>query len=357
MLDTITQKPANQTDAKILIVDDEPHICNIISRWLKIDGYACQTANSADEAIALLADEHFSLMISDIMMPHKSGIELLEETRDQYPDMAVLMATAVDERGTAIKALDLGAYGYMIKPVEQNEFLINVASALERRRLFLKSKKYEDNLKQEVLERTRDIRKREEEIALRLVWASEYRDDDTGQHIRRIGLFSEAVAKGLHLSPTEVDDIRVTAPMHDIGKIGISDTILLKPGRLTEEEFNKVKEHTTIGAKILSGTDIPLLHLAGQIALSHHEKWDGSGYPHGLVGDTIPIAARITALVDVYDALVYDRVYRPAFPEEKALGILKEGKGLHFDPDVYDCFMDNLTLIKQIRQELDPTTA
>lgn len=356
MPDTRMHTPINPRNEKILVVDDEPHICSLVCRWLNIDGYTCRTANSADQAIELMTGENFSLMVSDIMMPGKSGIELLRETRGLYPNMAILMATAVDDRETAIKALELGAYGYMIKPFERNEFLINVTSALERRRLYLISKEYEHNLEQEVRDRTEDIRKREEEIALRLVWASEYRDDDTGQHIRRIGLFSEVLAKGLNMPPTTVDDIRVTTPMHDIGKIGISDTILLKPGRLTPEEFNKVKEHTVIGANILGGTDIPLLQLAGQIALSHHEKWDGSGYPHGLIGNTIPIAARITALVDVYDALVYDRVYRPAFPEEKALAILTEGRENHFDPDVHDCFMDNLSNIKHIREELDSKT-
>lgn len=337
----------------ILIVDDEPFICSMLSRWLAKEGYECAVANSADEALSCLAEKPYGLMVSDIMMPGKSGLELLEIVRKEYQQMAVLMATGVDQRETATRALELGAYGYMIKPFDKNEFLINVAGALERLRLVMQSQQYEKMLEQKVRDRTSAIRLREEEIALRLVWASEYRDDDTGEHIRRIGLFSAALARSLGWSSTAVDDIRVAAPMHDVGKIGIPDRILLKPGKLTDEEFGIIKSHTAIGAGILGDSDIPLLQFASRIALFHHEKWDGSGYPQGLAGEDIPEEARIVAIVDVYDALSNNRVYRPGFSEQKAIEIMDKGAGSHFDPLIYKEFIKVLPVFRELKGRRD----
>ncbi len=337
---------------RILIVDDETYICRTISRWLEKEGYDCLIANSTDDALKVLGENKVALVISDINMPGRSGIELLRAIREGYPETSVLMATAVDNRDVAIRALELGAYGYMIKPFDRNEFVINVVNSLERRRLTLRSREYEKQLEREVLQRTAEIRNREEEIALHLVWASEYRDDDTGEHIRRIGMFSAELARSLNWNPEKVEHLRVAAPMHDVGKIGIPDQILLKPGKLTPEEFETIKKHTVIGANILGHSKIPLLKLAATIALSHHEKWNGSGYPQGLRGEDIPEAARIVAVADVYDALVYDRVYRPAFSEEKALAIMEEGRGSHFDPRIFDCFLKNLPKLQQIRKDV-----
>ncbi len=335
--------------ASILIVDDEPYVCVTISRWLVPEGYKCRIAHSVDDALQLMEEEPCELLISDINMPGKTGLDLLREVQKSYPNTAVLMATAVDSRDVAIAALELGSYGYMIKPFDKNEFIINVANALERHRLTLESREYEHRLEQEVRERTAEIRKREEEIALRLVWASEYRDDETGEHIRRIGLFAAELALALGWSPGDIDDIRVAAPMHDVGKIGIADSILLKPGKLSPEEFEVIKTHTVIGARMLEDSEISLLQLASSIALYHHERWDGKGYPRGLKGEQIPQAARIVSIVDVYDALIYDRVYRPAFPEQEALEIIKSGRGTQFDPEIYDCFMKSLGEFRKIR--------
>ncbi|OGR01323.1 MAG: response regulator [Deltaproteobacteria bacterium RIFOXYD12_FULL_50_9] len=335
---------------RILIVDDEPDLCIILSHWLCSAGYLCKTANNTDTALSLLAMQAFELVISDIMMPGKSGLELIQEVKKIAPDTAVIMVTAMDNQETALDALQLGAFGYLIKPVDKNVLLINVANALDRRITTLDSQKHERELEQMVLERTAAIRAREEEIFLRLVWASEYRDDDTGAHIRRIGLYSAELAEALGWLPMEVDSLRITAPMHDVGKIGVPDAILLKPGKLTVDEFAVVKKHTTIGASILAGSEIPLLHLAKDIALSHHEKWDGSGYPEGLRAEQIPMAARIVAIADVYDALMSDRVYRKAMPEEKALAIMQEGRGTHFDPAIFDSFLAILPRFRQIVQ-------
>lgn len=259
------------------------------------------------------------------------------------------MVTGMGDRQTAIQTLQAGAYGYIVKPFDQNEILINVASALERRRLVLESEDYQHRLEVEVRERTAEIRQREEEIALRLVAASEWRDNETGAHIRRIGLYSATIAEALGWSKRDVDDIRVAASMHDIGKIGVPDAILLKPGKLTPEEFNVIKKHTLIGAAMLENTGISLLQTAREIALRHHERFDGNGYPGALAGEDIPLSARIVSVVDVYDALVHERVYKPAIPEAEALKIMEAEAGAHFDPNVFSAFINRLPEIREIR--------
>jgi len=340
--------PASFSGAQVLAVDDSHSICILISRWLQKEGYLCDIANNVDEALDKLTSNQYQLVISDIMMPGRTGIDLLEILKDSYPHIAVIMATAVDNRETAIKTLQLGAYGYVMKPFDKNEFLISVVNALERRRLTLASREYEKRLEEEVRERTDDIRRREEEIALRLISASGYRDEETGEHIKRIGLYSAKIAESLGWKLGDIDFLRVAAPMHDVGKIGIPDEVLLKPGKLTPEEFEIIKKHTIIGERILGGSNIQLLNMAAEIALSHHEKWDGSGYPNGIAGENIDASARIVAIADVYDALSNDRVYRAAMPEEKVLAIMKEGRNSHFDPNLFDLFLELLPQFRMI---------
>jgi putative two-component system response regulator len=339
--------------ARILIVDDEPDVCVLISRWLTSEGYLCDTANDGQMAVPLLEQTEFDLVVSDIMMPGMSGISLLKVGRSLFPNTAFVMVTALDDRSTAVLALDLGAYGYVIKPFDRNEILISVVNALERRRLTLLSQEYERSLEKKVEDRTRQVRQREEEIVLRLISAVGHRHDETGSHIRRIGQYSTAMAKCLGWKSESVQDIQLAASMHDVGKIAIPDAILLKPGSLTQDEFEVIKTHTIIGAEILDGLDAPLLQMAREIALSHHEKWDGSGYPQGLVEDAIPESARIVSVVDMYDAMVNDRVYRPALPEGEAISLIKSGKGTHSDPRILDCFLDLLTEIRAIGEQIE----
>ena len=338
--------------ARVLIVDDEPFMRDLVSRWLRPEGYDCSTAASAEDAWDLLQRDGFSLVISDIRLPAKSGIDLLETIKNELQDVAVLMVTGVDDRKTAIRALELGAYGYVVKPLEQNEVIINVINALGRRRLSLEAKEQERMLQEKVRRQTEEIRVSREEIALRLIAAQEYRHDETGAHIRRIGLYAETVSKAMGYTEEHTEMLRLTAPMHDVGKIGIPDSILLKPARLTPQEWDIMKRHTAIGAQILGGKSVPHLRLARDIALSHHEKWDGSGYSQGLSGPDIPEAARIVAIVDVYDALVHDRVYRPAFPEDRALDIMDKDRGAHFDPDLFAVFVQVLPRLRQIRHRI-----
>lgn len=338
--------------AKILLVDDESSITELLSRWLAAEGYECATADNGETALKLLHATEFDLMISDIMMPGMSGMDLLMFMKPLFTDTAVIMVTGVDDKQTGIMALEIGAYGYVTKPFNRNEIVINVVNALERRRLTLMSRDHEQSLEAQVIQRTREVREREEEILFRLLSATGYRDDETGAHVRRIGMYAAEMVQAMGWSPEEVDEIRLAAPMHDLGKIGIPDAILCKPKGLTEAEFETMKKHTTIGAAILDGSRAPMLRMAREIALSHHERWDGSGYPLGLSGDLIPEAACIVAVVDVYDALVSHRVYRPALPEEQALSMIRDSGGAHFGPAAFECFMDLLPAIRRIREKV-----
>lgn len=346
-----TRKSINISEARLLAVDDERALCDMVARWLNREGIACDKAYCVDEAISLMRRTHYDLVISDITMPGKSGIDLLNIVRENFPTTAVIMATAVDNRETALLTLEKGAFGYIIKPFERNEFIINIINALERRRIILEHEHYERHLEQEVRDRTEDIRNREEQIALHLISASGYRDEETGQHIQRIGLYGAILAKKMGWSQEKIDYIRVAGPMHDVGKIGIPDEILRKPGKLTPKEFEIIKQHPKIGAQILEDSGIPLLLMAYDIALYHHEKWDGSGYPHGLKNHAIPESAQIVALVDVYDALSNDRVYRDALPEVKVLSIMEEGKGCHFNPHIFESFLEILPELREILKE------
>lgn len=344
--------PESERATRILLVDDEAPLRGLLSRCLSAEGYDCVQAASSEEAWEALEGEDFALLITDIKMPGMSGLELLGKVAERFPSMAVIMVTAVADHPVALDALEKGAYGYVIKPFSENEVLVSVANALERQRLAKLSEQYEHRLEQEVRDRTAEIRRVQEEVSLRLVSASEYRDEETGAHIRRMGMFAEALAKAMGWDADAADNMRLAAPMHDIGKIGVSDTILLKPGKLTDTEFQTMQQHTQIGAAILKVSDIRLLQMSRDIALCHHEKWDGSGYPQGLKGEDIPECARMVAIADVYDALVHDRVYRPAFSEEEALAIMTKEKGRHFDPRLFESFVNTLDELRRIRREV-----
>ncbi len=333
---------------RILAVDDDISMADTIAMLLTENGYACDVALSARQALVMLGQKPYDLMISDVTMPEMSGIELLVQVKKDFPNLAVIMATGVDDRQTAMQTIHLGAYGYVIKPFSLNEFLINVANALERSRLTCESRQYHQILEEEVRARTADVRKREEEIALRLISAAGHRDEETGEHIKRIGLYSVVIASELGWDEESIENLRVGAPMHDVGKIGIPDIILRKPGRLTSKEYQIIKQHPRIGADILGGSKIPLLQTAADIALCHHEKWDGSGYPAGIKGKKIPQAARVVAIADVYDALSNDRIYRAMYPEKEVQGIMESKKGSHFDPEILACFMTNLPAMEKI---------
>jgi putative two-component system response regulator len=217
--------------------------------------------------------------------------------------------------------------------------------------LVIENRAYMHELQSKVREQTRTIRVAHEETIHRLVTASMYRDEETGTHIRRVGMYSALMAEALGWSWDAVESIRMAAPMHDIGKIGIPDAILQKPGRLTDEEYEVMKRHTVIGGEMLAGSGSPVLELGRTIALNHHERWDGQGYPIGLVGDNIPESARIVAIADVYDAVTHDRVYRPALPEDQAIAVLESGLGTHFDPCLLRLFLTMLPEMRRIARD------
>lgn len=333
--------------ACVLVVDDDANVRTLIGRWLSSTGYDCLVADSVLQANEVMARKKIDIVTTDINMPGLSGVDWLPQLRQRYPDLPVLMLTGCEDIGLAISTLTQGAWGYLIKPVEKQDLLFQVNRAIERKQMLAAQRDYTEGLESTVRDQTQLLRDSHEETITRLIAASQVHDDETGAHIRRIGLLSAIIAESLGWSAQEVDKIRLAAPMHDIGKIGIPDAILRKPGKLTPQEYDVMKTHTTIGATILANSKFPMLQMAEQIARSHHERWDGSGYPDRLCGEAIPLAARIVAVVDVYDALSHDRVYRPALPQDEVLAIMDENAVNGFDPIVIAKFFQSLPLIQR----------
>ena len=331
-----------------LIVDEEVRVRSLVSRWLADAGFKCLQAENATTACNYLRNNHIHLVTLDITLPGRAGTELLEEILAINPDVVVLMVATVQEARTAIDVLRRGASGYLVKPVSHEQLLMQARKAIAQRKVLVDRRQYTERLEQQVLRQTVVIRHAHEETIHRLVAASSCRDVETSMHILRTGLLAELLAGANGWSPTEAEKIRLAAPMHDVGKIGIPDAILRKPSKLTREEFEIMKSHTTIGATMLEGSSVPMLQMAQQIALSHHERWNGGGYPCGLAGHAIPEAARIMAIVDVYDSLTHDRVYRPAMSEKTALEIMRHGDGKDFDPALLTIFFQNLPAVRSI---------
>ncbi len=333
----------------ILTVDDQALVRLALSRILENKGFQCLQAENYDEAMARLNSQAVELVLCDVHMPGRSGLDLVAALADRIPEVAIVMVSSADDTDLAMECLEKGAYGYVLKPFKAREILIQVNGALRRRMLELDYRDRERVLAQKVREQTAEIRESRDEISFRLLAASEQRDTETGSHIRRIGLYASEMARLLDWNEEAVDCIRAAAPMHDIGKIGVPDRILLKPGALDEQEWLLMKDHTVIGAKILQGSSVPFIRMGAQIAVCHHEKWDGSGYPKGLHSTQIPLEARITALVDVYDALSQKRCYKEAWPEDQVLSFMAERRGTHLDPELLDLFLQNIALFREIR--------
>ena len=343
--------------ATVLVIDDESAVRDLITRWLTADGHRCAQAATAQAAWEYLQAHEVQLVTLDIRMPGDSGIDLLHQIGQTYPDTSVIMISGVEETEMAIEALTYGACAYLVKPVKRDQLIFHARRALERRQLVVDNRQYLWRLEQRVREQTVTIRRAHEETIYRLLTACMCRDEETGMHLRRTGLLSELLAKAANWPAAEAEEIRLAAPMHDVGKIGIPDTILRKPGKLSPEEFEAMKEHTLIGARMLAGSDLSMLRMAEDIAIAHHEHWDGNGYPAGLSGHAIPESARIVAIVDVFDALTHDRVYRPAIPEEEALAIMQKGAGRQFDPFLLAIFFSQLGEISRIARENQDETA
>ncbi|MFO7773559.1 MAG: response regulator [Dehalococcoidia bacterium] len=348
----------NTSQETILIVDDEQAIRGLLKQVLTDEGYRCEDACNAEEAVEKLKDNAASLVLLDIKMPGRSGVELLPEIKASFPDTAVIMATAISDTNIAVQCMKHGAYDYIAKPFSLDDVLLSVGRALEKRRLELENRAYQQHLEEMVAERTAELRQALGKIKLasldtiyRLARAAEYRDADTGAHIQRIGRYSAAIAREMGSGENEVEHVLYAAPMHDVGKIAIPDRILLKPGSLDADDWEIMKKHTIIGAEILQGSDAEFIRLAEVIALTHHETWDGSGYPRGLRATEIPLAGRIVAIADVFDALTSLRPYKGPFSVKESLDIVREGRGNHFDPDVVDAFFAIQDEILSIKEE------
>ncbi len=330
--------------ARILIVDDQEVNIRLLEDILgRVGGYTTlKSTTDSRKVIPLYAEFRPDLILLDLRMPYLDGFGVMEELKPlisvgSYVPILVLTADVTPE--VKQRALAGGAKDFLTKPFDPNEVLLRIKNLLETRSLHLELQNQNHILEEKVRERTRELEETHIEVLERLALAAEYRDDETGQHTRRVGQTSAILAQALGLPHGDVVLIQRAAPLHDVGKIGIPDRILLKAGRLTPEEFDVIKTHTTIGAKILSGGRFQLLRMAEEIALTHHERWDGTGYPQGLKGDSIPLAGRIVAIADAFDALTHERPYKRAWPVKEAAAELKRCAGTQFDPELVRVFL------------------
>jgi putative two-component system response regulator len=359
----LNSQPRSGAKAHILIVDDEAALRRAMRRTLTRAGYAVAEAGDVAEARGILGAQPIELVFCDVNMPGESGLELVRDAAAEDADIVVIMLTGVDDPAVAEEALAIGAHGYLVKPIAPNEALINVVSGLRRRALELERREYLRELEAKILKRTsalRDALQRleqteatarhaERDTVDRLVTALSLRSEETGGHIQRVGRYSQLLARKSSVNGFSEEQICLAAMLHDVGKIGIPDAILLKPGPLTDEEFAIIKRHPALGSSLLAEGESPLLRLAAEIAMTHHERWDGGGYPSGLAGDQIPMFGRIAAIADVFDALTSDRVYRRAMPLADALAQIQAERGRQFDPRLVDVLLSSVDELVAIR--------
>ena len=350
----------------VLVVDDSPDNLSLISGLLK-DLYKLKVANNGEKAIKIAqAENKPDLILLDVMMPGISGYEVCETLKadPSTKDIPIIFLTAMTGADDEKKGLEIGGADYITKPISPPIVLARVKTQLQNKAAsdFLRDQNH--YLENEVSERTKEVMAIQDVTILSMASLAETRDNDTGNHIRRTQYYVKALAEALkdhprfcdYLTENTIKMLFKSAPLHDIGKVGIPDRILLKPGKLDEDEFEIMKTHTTLGRDALAnaekslGTDVEFLMMAKEIAYAHQEKWDGSGYPEGIGGDDIPISARLMAVADVYDALICRRIYKEGMPHEKACQIIHEGSGTHFDPDITEAFMKINEQFKEIAQ-------
>jgi putative two-component system response regulator len=355
-------KPAKKP--RVMAVDDELLNLKTIEAILKKQGYEVILCKDGEECLAKVNENPPDLILLDIMMPGMDGFQVCSalKSNEKFALVPVVMVTALSEVNDKVKALEVGADDFLSKPVDRNELQARVRSLLKVKAYNDHLVNYRQELEAEVQRRTLEIQETNKMLAkaheklrgasletiFRLSRAAEFKDEDTGAHIISMSRISARLAAKMGLSDQTVESILYASPMHDIGKIGIPDRILLKNGPLTDEEWSVMRLHTVYGGKILENSDIGFLRLGEVIATTHHEKFDGSGYPKGLAANKIPLAGRIVAVADVFDALMSRRPYKPAFSPEQAIDIIKEGRGRHFDPDVVDVFLDDTVEIQRI---------
>jgi len=366
-----------QETAKIMIVDDEPVNVKVVQKYLKLAGYRhFATSTDPRPVMEMIANEMPDAILIDVMMPFISGLQILEKLRqdERLAHIPTIVLTASDNERTKMEALDLGATDFLAKPVNSAELIVRVRNALLVKAHYDHLKNYARDLEQQVRHRTAELAASRLELIHCLARTAEFRDNETGRHVIRVGRYVEIIAREWGMDEQSVELIGHAAPLHDMGKVGIPDCILLKPSKLTpnefeimrkhtvysqhtfepmsEEELQKFRAHTFMGEMIMDVQSSPIITMAAKIALTHHEKWDGTGYPIGLRGEEIPLAGRITAVADVFDALSNKRPYKPAFPLERCFQIMEEGRGTHFDPKVLEAFLACREAIAQVHKEL-----
>jgi putative two-component system response regulator len=332
-----------EAEFRILIIDDQISNIEALHAVLSTAGYRnLKCLQDSRHAISVFSHFQPDLIVLDLHMPHLDGLTVIDQLArliraDDY--LPILVLTGDASSRAKEEALSRGAHDFLPKPLNRAEVLLRVKNLLQTRSLHLQLKAQNISLEKQVQDRTLQFAEAQVEVLRRLALAAEYRDDETGQHTQRVGAICAMLAEAIGESNQYIELLRMAAPLHDIGKIGIPDQIFLKAGRLTEKEFEIMKSHTTIGGEILSNSPLPILQLAHQIALSHHERWDGKGYPRGIAGEAIPLPGRIAAVADVFDALIHARPYKEAWPFEKAVTTIQNESGRHFDPRIVQAFL------------------
>jgi putative two-component system response regulator len=349
---------------ELLLVDDDDALRRWEERVLREQGYSCDSAPDVASAHRQLKESAYRLALLDVNMPGESGMELLAHIRRAHPEIAVMMVTGEDSTKLAMTAIELGAYGYLVKPIGAGELLINVANALHRWRADAENRQLVERLKSTVEERSQTLEDalQDLELSQTQVWVSqaetifrlarmvEFRDEETGHHLHRMSSYCEIIARQVGFHAQRCEMVRLASQLHDVGKVAVPDSILLKRGKLTPEEFEVIKGHAEIGFQMLAGSPAEVVQLGALIARTHHERYDGSGYPRGLAGEDIPQEGRMAAIADVFDALTSDRVYRSALPVKSAIGMMQDERGHHFDPELLDVFFSAQPNIDAIRQ-------
>lgn len=346
----MSERSGNGGPPRILVVDDDSESRRAIQRVLEALGFETVTAANGLEALNLLGTG-VDLVTLDADMPSMDGFEVARRIRTTPTglNLPIIMVTGLSGRTDRLRAFEAGVNDFLIKPFDVDEVRLRVHWLLKLKDAHDRLARYADELEVKVAERTADLRHAHLDTIRRLVLAAEYKDLDTAAHIERIGRISGLVAEALGLPAGEVTTIRLATPMHDVGKMGVPDDILLKAGPLTAAEWEVMRKHTVMGERILVGSPSELLQLGAVVARSHHERWDGSGYPDGRAGEAIPLAARICAAADVFDALSCDRRYRDALPLEAVWSMLAAERGKHFDPDVFDAMRSRRADVEAVR--------